>query len=215
VDEGKRNLTRRRGRSQRNRQVGRVRVDEGEWNTLHLFPCDLGPSISEHKKLIEIISTKEGWLPPGLRPEEAVMMWLAMAAPEGAGDAILVSMRDPGGMKAAEIGVAYHIPLSSFIARAGRALDKIKRDEKAAGMMRELLAKALNLKIGDRARDRAVELVKLLFLALQGSETRRAELLLRSSRIEAMKLLSEKGKDEEYRVVRLGRLLAEKIIRAG
>lgn len=196
-------------------RVGRVRYEarkrQQAWHTLHVLPYDLGASPMRFRQILEYLSQERGWgLPSGLRPEEAVILWLAITAPDDVPDVILMSMKDPGGQKAAEIGVSYHLPLGSFIARSGRALRKIKEDENMADFLRWLLQKALTPTVADKVRDRAVELVKLLFIALQGGEQQRAELLLRASRIEASKA-SRGEKDEEYWTAYRGRVLAEKI----
>ncbi|MEM2156990.1 MAG: hypothetical protein QXX18_07195 [Candidatus Jordarchaeales archaeon] len=196
-------------------RCGRVKYEAGggqqAWHTLHVFPYDIGANPLVFRRLVECLSQEEGWgLPPGLRPEEAVILWLAMLVPDDAPDIILVSMKDPGGQKAAEIGVSYYLPLGSFIARSGRALRKIREDENASKFLRWLLQGALTPAVGDRVHDRAVELVKLLFIALQGGELQRAELLLRASRVEASKI-RQGERDEEYWVAYRGRVLAEKI----
>ncbi|MEM1659274.1 MAG: hypothetical protein QXK94_09595 [Candidatus Jordarchaeales archaeon] len=198
-------------------RVGRVKYEVGggqqTWHTLHVFPYELGASTLEYKMLTESLSSKEGWLPPGLRPEEALIIWFAMLAPDDAPDIILVSMKDPGGQKAAEVGVTHYLPLSSFVAKSGRALKALKQRGEVANILNSLLRRALTPAIGDKAHDRAVELVKLLFLALQGGERERAELLLRASRVEASKL-ARNELDDEYRVARWGRVLAEVIARS-
>ncbi|MBS7287546.1 MAG: hypothetical protein KIH01_02045 [Candidatus Freyarchaeota archaeon] len=195
-------------------RVGRVMYEAGggrrEWHTLHVLPYDLGASPTRFSEIVKCLSQEGGWsLPPGLNPEEACMLWLAMTAPDDAPDVILMSMKDPRGTEAAKIGVSYYLPLKSFIAKSGRALMKIRKDERMADLLRRLLQKALKPAVADKAHDRAVELVKLLFIALQGGELERAELLLRASRIEAMKVSEEKK--DEYWVVHWGRVLAEKI----
>ncbi|MEM1798261.1 MAG: hypothetical protein QXX87_03465, partial [Candidatus Jordarchaeales archaeon] len=109
--------------------------------------------------------------------------------------------------------VTHYLPLSSFVAKSGRALKALKQRGEVANILNSLLRRALTPAIGDKAHDRAVELVKLLFLALQGGERERAELLLRASRVEASKL-ARNELDDEYRVARWGRVLAEVIARS-
>lgn len=198
-------------------RVGRVRYEaaggQQTWHTLHVFPYELGASTLAFRRLTELLSSERERLPPGLKPEEALIIWLAMLAPEDTPDVVLASMKDPGGQKAAEVGVSYYLPLSSFAARSGRALREIKERSDLAQLLRLLLQKALTPAVGDKAHDRAVELVKLLFIALQGEERQRAELLLRSSRVEASKLVGGE-RDEEYWVAYRGRRLAEVIARS-
>ncbi len=192
-----------------------IQKGKTEYHTVHLLPYDIGSIYSEIYTLWSPIKEKGKFsIIPGLKPEEAVMLWLSLILPKNTPDLFLLSMKDPSGSKPASIGVSYHLPISSFITRSGEKLQKIKDDKKLEGYLKDLLIKALtpakaeNLKI----RERAIEIVKLLFLALQkGNEKERDELLLRASRIETSLLLGGKTEDDERWIVYKGRRLAEAI----
>jgi hypothetical protein len=185
------------------------------YQTVHLLPYEIGSIYSELYAVVGL--EKEEGTPtilPGLRPEEAVILWLSLILPEKTPDLFLLSINDPAGPAPASIGVAYHLPVSSFMTRAGEKLQKIKADEKLKGYLKDLLRNALNpvrpekLKI----RERAIEIAKLLFLALQkGNEKERDELLLRASRIETSMLLGGRAEEDERWIVYKGRRLAEAI----
>ncbi|MHA1712126.1 MAG: hypothetical protein ACTSUS_08740, partial [Candidatus Freyarchaeota archaeon] len=121
-------------------RVGAVPYDvkgrRTEYQTLHIFPYDIVVSPHQFSQLLDMLTPPEseeggGQLTsrlPGLIPEEAVIIWLSLIAPKDTPDIILMSMKDPRGQKPAEIGVSYHLPLRSFMARASQSLRKIKDD---------------------------------------------------------------------------------------
>lgn len=189
-----------------------IQKGKTEYHTVLLLPYDVGSIYSELYTLWSPVKEKGTFsILPGLKPEEAVILWLSLILPRNTPDLFLLSIKDPVGSKPASIGVSYHLPISSFITRSGEKLQKIKDNEKLKGYLKDLLRTALNPVKAEKLkiRERAIEIVKLLFLALQeGNERERDELLLRASRIETSLLLGGK-KEDEYWIVYKGRRLAE------
>jgi len=185
------------------------------YQTVHILPYDIGSIYSQVYTLLSPEKDEEApTIIPGLKPEEAVILWLSLILPEKTPDLFLLSINDPAGSAPASIGVAYHLPISSFITRAGEKLQKIKNNERLRNNLKDLLSKALSPAKAEKLkiRERAIEIVKLLFLALQkGNEKERDELLLRASRIETSMLLGGRKGEEEYWIVHKGRRLAEAI----
>jgi len=172
------------------------------YQTIHLLPYGLSEGYSQLYIQIGLKKwIKEGGLIlPGLNPEEAVILWLSLILPPTTPDIFLVGIKDPAGQNPASIGVAYHLPFSSFINRASESLSKIKKKKQFRNYLKNLLwnalepVKAENLKL----KGRAIELVKLLFLAVQKeNEKERNELLLRVSRIETSFYLGKEKLDEK------------------
>ena len=118
---------------------------------------------------------------PGLSPEEAVILWIALHLPKDFNEDILVlGVEEPG----RSMQLVSSITISNeFLLRAER-LEKLREQQEH---VKELLRYALKKGVKPQPEiDDAIEYVKLLYLAVQeGYEREMLELALRSSRKEA------------------------------
>jgi hypothetical protein len=118
---------------------------------------------------------------PGLSPEEAVILWIALHLPKDFNEDILVlGVEEPG----RSMQLVSSITISNeFLLRAER-LEKLREQQE---YVKELLRYALRKGVERQPEiDDAIEYVKLLYLAVQkGFENEMLELALRSSRREA------------------------------
>ncbi|MEN3053087.1 MAG: hypothetical protein ABC606_04690 [Candidatus Methanosuratincola petrocarbonis] len=167
-------------------RVGIVKIPSGNnpmYLTVLALPIDIGYTRSEFELMLN--SMKEF---PGFRPEEGMIMWMAINLPEYLDELLVVGMKNPGGMSPAEVKIGFNVPLSSYRAKAKDFLDNVKRQEKQKSLQ-WLIRTAMWEKEADTER----ELLKLLFLASQGDNRSREELMLRSSRV----LLSSSSSDSK------------------
>jgi len=128
---------------------------------------------------------------PGLRPEQAVLLWTAIHLPRDFPDLMLVGVRDPGGQKPCSVGASLAVSLGTFRARGERFM-ALMRDQVTKELTISLLKSAFAK--GRKSKqdvDDAAEYVRLLYLAAQGFERERNELVLRASRIESRTSLSK------------------------
>ena len=118
---------------------------------------------------------------PGMSPEEAVILWIALQLPKDFNEDILVlGVEEPG----QSMQPVSSITISNeFLLRAKR-LEKLREQQER---VKELLRYALRKGVERQPEiDDAIEYVKLLYLAVQeGYEREMLELALRSSRKEA------------------------------
>jgi hypothetical protein len=157
-------------------RVGIVKIPSGNnpmYLTVLALPIDIGYTRSEFELMLN--SMKEF---PGFRPEEGTIMWMAINLPEYLDELLVVGMKNPRGMSPAEVKIGFNVPLSSYRAKAKDFLDNVKRQEKQKSLQ-WLIRTAMWEKEADTER----ELLKLLFLASQGDNRSREELMLRSSRV--------------------------------
>lgn len=157
-------------------RVGIVMIPSGNkpiYLTVLALPTDIRYTRSGFELMLN--SMKEF---PGFRPEEGMIMWMALNLPDHLDELLVVGMKNPGGMSPAEIKIGFNVPLSSYRARAKDFLYKIKENKKQ-NSFQWLIRTAMWEKEADTER----ELLKLLFLASQGDERAREELMLRSSRV--------------------------------
>lgn len=128
---------------------------------------------------------------PGLRPEQAVVLWTAIHLPQDFPDLLLIGVRDPGPQKPCSVGASLPVSLGAFRARAERFM-ALMRDqptkELTIRLLRSAFAKGRHSK---QDVDDAADYVRLLYLAAQGFERERNELVLRASRIESRTSLSK------------------------
>jgi hypothetical protein len=122
---------------------------------------------------------------PGIRPEEAVILWFAIHLPaDFPEDVLVLSVREPFGPQQTSPVASIPVHITELKARAGEAIERLKEIH---GI--EMLLET-SLKRGGRPPpdvEDAAEYVKLLYLAIQkGFERERLELMLRASRKEAM-----------------------------
>jgi hypothetical protein len=154
---------------------------------------------------------------PGLKPEEAVILWLALKVPEDFPEDIMVlAIEEPGGQRQASPVSSIPVHITELRARAGDALERLR--QRRSSEVYELLHAALFRGTAMAGRkpevDDANEYVKLLFLALQGFERERLELELRAARREAATslALSDRAARERHRLAQIARKVARELI---
>ncbi len=150
---------------------------------------------------------------PGMSPEEAVILWIALHLPNDFFEDILLICVDEPGQSIKPIST---IAISNdFWLRATR-LRMLREQEYYVKEIKELLRNAL--KKGIRAQpeiDDAIEYVKLLYLAVQkGFEREILELALRSSRRETL-LASTSSQDTTSRkeIARKARIISRVLLK--
>jgi hypothetical protein len=151
---------------------------------------------------------------PGVKPEEAVELWMAINMPvDFPEDILLLGIVEPVGTQQAEPEFSISVYLEELRLRAGERLSKLK-EERIKGKVLHLLRTSLKRSVTpqkaarpSRVEDDALEYVKLLYNALQGSERDRLELELRASRREATVVGDETAK-ERYEIARIAREIA-------
>lgn len=157
-------------------RVGIVMIPSGNkplYLTVLAMPTDIRYTRGEFELMLSSMKAF-----PGFRPEEGMIMWMAMNLPNQLDEVLVVGMKDPGGMSPAEIKIGFNVPLSSYRARANKFLQKIENSGSKKSL-EWMIRTAMWKKEGDAERD----LLKLLFLASQGDARSREELMLRSSRV--------------------------------
>jgi len=153
---------------------------------------------------------------PGLRPEEGAVLWMAIALPpDFPEDLFVVGVEDPG--RTASVGLTLPMQLINFRTRASEFLERAL-ENRTKDAIKVLLKKSFAKGIARGGQteahiDDAIRYVKLLYLAAQGLWREKLELLLRSSRVEA---LTSTSKDEIAKkrnsVAKIARYVAQKII---
>jgi hypothetical protein len=156
------------------------------------------------------IRTIEGL--PGMSPEEAVILWIALQLPKDFNEDILVlGVEEPG----QSMQPVSSITISNeFLLRAKR-LEKLREQQER---VKELLRYALRKGVERQPEiDDTIEYVKLLYLAVQeGYEREMLELALRSSRREAS-LTSTSSQDNtiknRIKVARIARKISALLLK--
>lgn len=125
---------------------------------------------------------------PGFKPEEGMIMWMALNLPDYVDELLVVGMKNPAGMSPAEIKIGFNVPLKSYRMRAESFIKSLKENERQKAFQ-WMIQTAMREKEADSER----ELLKLLFTASQGDKRSQDELILRSSRAVLHHTESEKG----------------------
>jgi hypothetical protein len=149
---------------------------------------------------------------PGMSPEEAVILWIALHLPKDFNEDMLVlGVEEPG----QSMQLVSSITISNeFLLRAER-LEKLRKQQEH---VKELLRYALKKGVKPQPEiDDAIEYVKLLYLAVQeGYEREMLELALRSSRREAS-LTSTSSQDNtiknRIKVARMARKISTLLLK--
>jgi hypothetical protein len=151
---------------------------------------------------------------PGLSPEEAVILWIALHLPKDFNEDILVlGVEEPRGQKPMQLVSSITIS-NEFLLRAKR-LEKLREQQER---VKELLRYALRKGVERQPEiDDTIEYVKLLYLAVQeGYEREMLELALRSSRREAS-LTSTSSQDNtiknRIKVARIARKISALLLK--
>jgi hypothetical protein len=181
--------------------------------TVLFLPINLKVTRSDFYRIIRNSITEL----PGMSPEEAVILWIALHLPKDFNEDILVlGVQEPG----QSMQVVSSITISNeFLLRAER-LEKLREQQKD---VRELLKYALMKGKSKRIKpqpeiDDAIEYVKLLYLAVQkGFENEMLELALRSSRREAL-LAYTNSQDTTIRsrkeIARIARMISTHLLKS-
>lgn len=150
---------------------------------------------------------------PGLKPEEALILWFALKLPpDSIEDLIVIGVEEPG--KSLKPFSAVTVHLTELWLRCGSALAKLRDKKDVETLLKAALSKAQQIKRNEA--DDAIEFVKLLYLAIQeGRESEKLELALRASRLESALATSNKPQDKQrYHVARIARSIAQDLLRA-
>jgi len=150
---------------------------------------------------------------PGMSPEEAVILWIALHLPKDFNEDMLVlGVEEPG----QSMQLVSSITISNeFLLRAER-LEKLREQQEH---VKELLRYALKKGVKPQPEiDDAIEYVKLLYLAVQeGYEREMLELALRSSRREAL-LAYTNSQDTTIRrrkeIARRARMISTRLLKS-
>jgi hypothetical protein len=153
---------------------------------------------------------------PGLKPEEGVILWFAINMPPDSPDLMIVGMKDSSGQKPASVSTNLLVPLAAFRTRASTFLTLAEEDSTRRaimGLLGRSFQKGWQSKRTEADVDDAVEYVKLLYLAAQGSEKDKLELLMRSSRTELFtsNLAGETAKNR-HQIAGMARYIATKLL---
>jgi hypothetical protein len=152
---------------------------------------------------------------PGLKPDEAVILWVALKVPEDFPEDIMVlAIEEPGGQKQASPVSSIPVHITEMRARAGDALKRLRHLSEVYELLRAALSRGIAMAGRKPEIDDATEYVKLLFLALQGFERERLELELRAARREAATslALSDRAARERHRLAQIARKVAQELI---
>lgn len=180
-------------------RVGIIMIPSGNkplYLTVLALPTDVNYSRSSFEQMLS--SMREF---PGFRPEEGMMMWMAVNLPEYLDELLVVGMKNPGGTAPAEIRIGFNVPLSSYRTRASEFLSRVKKNEK-----QKSLEWMIRTAMWEKEADTERELLKLMFMASQGDRKSKEELMLRSSRL--LLSASEPGNKDAERLIDYCRNLA-------
>ncbi|MEM1635980.1 MAG: hypothetical protein QW794_03065 [Thermosphaera sp.] len=163
-------------------RVGRARIDERNWVSVHVFPTELAWSKSCWQRLHEELSG----LWRGVRPTDALTLFLLAKLwnllKDEPHNLLVLGVADPSGRKPAAIDMSINAPLKDIYIRAKDKLNLLFEQEWKKDIFIRLIEKALDAR--QQNREIAEKFVKLLFLSLQGDTRALEELLLLSSRLE-------------------------------
>ena len=156
-------------------RIGNVRIPSGNkpiYLTVLALPTDLGYTRSNFELMLD--SMKDF---PGFKPEEGMIMWMAMNLPVYLDELLVVGMKDPAGSSPAEIRIGLNVPLASYRARANEFLRRVN-----SGNGKKSIQWIIRTAMWEKEADSERDLLKLLFAASQGDRRSREELMLRSSK---------------------------------
>lgn len=157
-------------------RVGNIMIPSGNkpiYLTVLALPTDLGYTRSGYELMLN--SMKDF---PGFKPEEGMIMWMAMSLPQYLDELLVVGMKNPAGMSPAEIRIGLNVPLASYRARANEFLSRV-----VSGNGQKSIQWLIRTAMWEKEADSERELIKLLFMASQGDRRSREELMLRSSKV--------------------------------
>jgi len=184
-------------------RVGRARIDERTWASVHVVPSELAWSRSSWRELQNMLSG----LWHGIRPADAltlhllINLWnLLKGEPH---NLIIFGVIDPAGSKPATVSISVDAPLKDVCMRAGELLDHLLDREWSRNALSQLVRKALDP--NQAGKEIAERLVKLLFLSLQGDVRALEELSLLSSRLEIAASTIKQPKDLEREILNMAR----------
>jgi len=184
-------------------RVGRARVDERTWVSVHVLPLELAWSRSSWQKLQNLLSG----LWHGIRPADALILHLLISLwnllRNEPHNLIIFGVIDPAGSKPAAVSISVDAPLKDIYMRARELLDYLLEREWSRNALSRLVRKALNP--NQAGREIAERLVKLLFLSLQGDIRALEELSLLSSRLEITTSTIKQPKDLEQEISDMAR----------
>jgi hypothetical protein len=152
---------------------------------------------------------------PGLKPDEAVILWVALKVPEDFPEDIMVlAIEEPGGPNQASPVSSIPVHITEMRARAGDALKRLRHSREVYELLHAALSRGTAMAGRKPEIDDATEYAKLLFLALQGFERERLELELRAARREAATslALSDRAARERHRLAQIARKVAQELI---
>jgi hypothetical protein len=149
---------------------------------------------------------------PGLKPEEAVILWFATHLPEDFPEDILIlGVEEPGKSISLQTSIPVNVTMLNLRAREG--LQSVKKVDGFERLIETALKRGTAAKREPEV-DEATEYVKILYLAVQeGYDNERQELAIRAARKETTFVTSDDQKSNRREVSRIARQIASKLLR--
>ncbi len=224
-----------------NARCFRARLTGNKQISVFLFPPSYNhiPYFIINKKsdLNEIISKMQD-TPASLYPIEAVILWFVLKIGART-DIYLVGMKDPAGREPAATSIDIVLPINTFYIKTKEWIEEVKSNKVLSYEFDFLIKRALMysfIRGGEEAAKRrkskrgkskeeqedlmrscekAVEYIKLLFLACQKDRfSERLELAYRASREESLLLMTkDKNVKERISVARAARILGGRLLK--
>lgn len=184
-------------------KIGLSFIMPGKVLSIHALPIRPSSPGIRFNMLIERLRDN---VPPALKPEEDLILWLALTAPDYEEDIIIAGISEAAGQKTSTIGLELYVPLRAYITRANSIgiLDKLLRRRVTLFQFLKLCMKSYvdpeyftkrryrrdikpdrySLDDAHAMQERGLTLSigKLLFLASQGDENAKNEMFLKISR---------------------------------
>jgi hypothetical protein len=194
-------------------RIGRTRLDEKSWVSVHILPLELAWS----KNWWLILQQRLSGLWYGIRPVDALVLYLLInlwdllkSEPH---NLLILGVTDPMGSIPAAASVSVNAPLREVYVRTERLLEHILKEEWSKNSLMQLVRRSLS--IGQPGREIAEKFVKLIFLSIQDDAKALEELSLMSSRLETRILAIKQPKDTERELLVIAkdaRRIAERIL---
>ncbi|MEM0232874.1 MAG: hypothetical protein QXL22_02525 [Candidatus Nezhaarchaeales archaeon] len=184
-------------------RIGRTRIEEGSWASVHVLPLELAWS----KSSWQILQNKLVGFWHGIRPADALIIYLIInlwdLLKDEPHNLLILTVSDPVGPKPAAINSSLHAPLRDIYLRSKELLNYLLEEEWSKNALLWLARKALDINFSNKKM--AEKFVKLLFLSLQGDIRALEELSLLSSRLEASILMMKQRKDVDQELLSIAR----------
>lgn len=192
-------------------RAGYVRIDQKTIDAFILLPLSIQRTKLQFYQIVEDYSQ---YIPPGVRPEEALYLWITLTLPQVAGNELetiwILALSEPWGNNPSRVDFTLQVNLLQQY----ETWKKIGIDFTGQlNMWLRLLREALDPNKKGLAKDWAITYSKTLFRALQGSQEAAREALLQSSRNLSIVARSGTLTEEELAITSIATKLSETVFR--